>query len=129
MPALSEAEGTSAFMQHALDLARGALGATSPNPSVGAVVVKDGEIVGEGYSQPPPGDHAEVVALRQTGESARGAAMYVTLEPCAHFGRTPPCVDAIIEAGVAEVHYTMADPDPQVEGGGGRKLEAAGIAV
>ena len=116
-------------MQHALDLARGALGATSPNPSVGAVVVKDGEIVGEGFSQPPPGDHAEVVALRQTGESARGAAMYVTLEPCAHFGRTPPCVDAIIEAGVAEVHYTMADPDRQVEGGGGRKLEAAGIAV
>ncbi|MFB3092891.1 MAG: bifunctional diaminohydroxyphosphoribosylaminopyrimidine deaminase/5-amino-6-(5-phosphoribosylamino)uracil reductase RibD [Dehalococcoidia bacterium] len=129
MPALSEAEDTSDFMQRALELARGALGATSPNPSVGAVVVKDGEIVGEGYSQPPPGDHAEVVALRHTGESARGAAMYVTLEPCAHFGRTPPCVDAIIEAGVAEVHYTMADPDPQVEGGGGRKLEAAGIAV
>ncbi len=129
MPALSGAEGTSDFMQRALDLARGALGATSPNPSVGAVIVRDGEIVGEGCAQPPPGDHAETVALKQAGESARGAAMYVTLEPCTHFGRTPPCVDAIIEAGIAEVHYAMADPDPNVDGGGHRKLEAAGIAV
>lgn len=116
-------------MQRALDLARGALGATSPNPSVGAVIVRDGEIVGEGFTQPPPGDHAEIVALKQAGDSARGAALYCTLEPCPHFGRTPPCADAIIEAGVAEVHYAMADPDPNVDGGGRRKLEAAGIAV
>jgi diaminohydroxyphosphoribosylaminopyrimidine deaminase/5-amino-6-(5-phosphoribosylamino)uracil reductase len=129
MPALSGAEGTSDFMQRALDLARGALGATSPNPSVGAVIVRDGEIVGEGFTQPPPGDHAEIVALKQAGESARGAALYVTLEPCPHFGRTPPCADAIIEAGIAEVHYAIDDPDPQVDGGGRRKLEAAGIAV
>ena len=129
MPALSGAEGTSDFMQRALDLARGALGATSPNPSVGAVVVKGDKIVGEGFTQPPPGDHAEIVALKQAGESARGAALYVTLEPCPHFGRTPPCAEAIIEAGIAEVHYAMADPDPNVDGGGRRKLEAAGIAV
>ncbi len=129
MPALSGAEGTSDFMQRALGLARGALGATSPNPSVGAVIAKDGEIVGEGFTQPPPGDHAEIVALKQAGDSARGAALYCTLEPCPHFGRTPPCADAVIEAGIAEVHYAMADPDPKVDGAGRRKLEAAGIAV
>ncbi len=117
------------FMQRALELARGALGTTSPNPSVGAVIAKGDQIVGEGCTPPPPGDHAEIVALKQAGESARGAAMYATLEPCPHFGRTPPCVDAIIEAGIAEVHYAMADPDPQVDGGGRRKLEAAAIAV
>lgn len=117
------------FMQRALELARGAQGTTSPNPTVGAVIVKDGEIVGEGFTQPPPGDHAEIVALRRAGEGARGAVLYVTLEPCPHFGRTPPCADAIIEAGIAEVHYAMADPDPQVDGGGRRKLEAAAIAV
>ncbi len=117
------------FMQRALELAREALGTTSPNPSVGAVIVRDGEIVGEGFTQPPPGDHAEIVALKQADKSARGAALYVTLEPCPHFGRTPPCADAIIEAGIAEVHYAMADPDPQVDGRGHRKLEEAGIAV
>ena len=116
-------------MQRALELARGALGTTSPNPTVGAVIVRDGEIVGEGFTQPPPGDHAEIVALKQAGERARGAALYVTLEPCPHFGRTPPCADAIIEAGIAEVHYSMADPDPLVDGRGRRKLEDAGIAV
>jgi diaminohydroxyphosphoribosylaminopyrimidine deaminase/5-amino-6-(5-phosphoribosylamino)uracil reductase len=117
------------FMQRALELARDALGATSPNPTVGAVIVRDGQIVGEGFTQPPPGDHAEIVALRQAGEGARGATLYVTLEPCAHFGRTPPCADAVIEAGIAEVHYAMADPDPQVDGAGHRKLEAAAIAL
>jgi diaminohydroxyphosphoribosylaminopyrimidine deaminase/5-amino-6-(5-phosphoribosylamino)uracil reductase len=128
MPALSGVEGTD-FMQRALELARAAMGATSPNPTVGAVIVRDGEVVGEGFTQPPPGDHAEVVALKQADKSARGAALYVTLEPCPHFGRTPPCADAIIEAGVAEVHYAMADPDPLVDGRGHRKLEEAGIAV
>jgi diaminohydroxyphosphoribosylaminopyrimidine deaminase/5-amino-6-(5-phosphoribosylamino)uracil reductase len=117
------------FMRRALELACGALGTTSPNPTVGAVIVKDGEIVGEGFTQPPPGDHAEIVALKQAGESARGATLYVTLEPCPHFGRTPPCADAIIEAGIAEVHYALADPNPLVDGRGHRKLEAAGIAV
>ena len=128
MPALSGVEGTD-FMQRALELARAALGTTSPNPTVGAVIVRDGEVVGEGFTQPPPGDHAEVVALKQADKSARGAALYVTLEPCPHVGRTPPCADAIIEAGVAEVHYAMADPDPLVDGRGHRKLEEAGIAV
>jgi len=116
-------------MRRALELARRALGTTSPNPTVGAVIVKGGEIVGQGFTQPPPGDHAEIVALRQAGERARGATLYVTLEPCPHFGRTPPCADAIIEAGIAEVHYAMADPDPLVNGQGHRKLEAAGITV
>lgn len=117
------------FMQRALELACGAMGTTSPNPTVGAVIVRDGEVVGEGFTQPPPGDHAEVVALKQAGERARGATLYVTLEPCPHFGRTPPCADAIIEAGIAEVHYAMADPDPLVDGRGHRKLEDSGIAV
>ncbi len=117
------------FMQRALELAREALGTTSPNPTVGAVIVRDGETVGEGFTQPPPGDHAEIVALKQADKSARGATLYVTLEPCPHFGRTPPCADAIIEAGIAEVHYAMADPDPLVNGRGHRKLEDAGIAV
>ena len=126
---MSGAEGISEYMQRALELARAALGTTSPNPTVGAVVVKDGEIVGEGATQPPPGPHAEVVALEQAGERARGATMYVTLEPCPHQGRTPPCADAIIEAGIAEVRYAMADPDSLVDGGGHRALEAAGIRV
>ena len=117
-------------MQRALELARRALGAASPNPAVGAVIVApDGAIVGQGFTQPPPGDHAEIVALKQAGERARGATMYVTLEPCCHHGRTPPCTDAIVAAGVAEVHYATADPDPKVNGGGRRALEAAGIAV
>ena len=126
---MSGAEGTSEYMQRALELARAALGTTSPNPTVGAVIVAGGEIVGEGATQPPPGPHAEVVALEQAGERARGATMYVTLEPCPHQGRTPPCTGAIIEAGVAEVRYAMADPDPLVDGGGHRKLEEAGVRV
>ena len=121
---------TSDPMQRALELARGALGTTSPNPTVGAVLTgPDDAIVGEGFSQPPPGPHAEIVALRQAGPRARGATLYVTLEPCPHQGRTPPCTDAIIAAGVAEVRYSLADPDPRVDGGGHRALEAAGIRV
>ena len=102
------------FMAGALAEARCALGWTSPNPAVGAVVVRDGEVVGAGRTQPPGGNHAEVEALADAGEAARGATVYVTLEPCSHQGRTPPCVDALIEAGVEAVRYAVADPDPNV---------------
>lgn len=115
------------YMQHALSLAKLALGHTSPNPAVGAVVVKDGVVVGEGYTQPPGSDHAEVVALRQAGEKARGATMYVSLEPCCHYGRTPPCTQAILNAGIAEVHFPMSDPNPLVGGRGIAEMESAGI--
>ena len=116
-------------MQLALEEGRHALGWSSPNPAVGAVVVRDGEVVGTGRTQPPGGDHAEVGALRAAGERARGATAYVTLEPCAHTGRTPPCTSALIEAGVAAVRYAIGDPDPNVNGAGRSALEAAGIAV
>lgn len=116
-------------MQRALDLARNSTHYTSPNPTVGAVIVADGRIAGEGVTEPPPGAHAEVVALRAAGDSARGATMYVTLEPHSFHGRTPPCTDAIIAAGIAEVHYAAADPDPRTAGGGKRALEAAGVRV
>ncbi len=114
-------------MEIALSLAKRALGSTSPNPAVGAVVVKDGVVVGKGYTQPPGSDHAEVMALRQAGEKSRGAIMYVTLEPCCHFGRTPPCTEAIISSGVSEVHIAMLDPNPQVYGKGSAQLEENGI--
>lgn len=117
-------------MARALELAQRALGSTSPNPAVGAVVVApDGSVVGEGFTQPPPGPHAEVVALRMAREGARGAELYVTLEPCAHQGRTPPCTEAVIGAGISVVHAAILDPDPQVRGRGVRALEAAGIRV
>ncbi|MBT9160252.1 MAG: Riboflavin biosynthesis protein RibD [Dehalococcoidia bacterium] len=115
------------YMQHALSLAKKALGNVSPNPAVGAVVVNNGRIVGEGYTQPPGSPHAEIVALTQAGEAARGAAMYVTLEPCCHYGRTPPCTQAIITGGVEEVHMAMLDPNPLVSGKGRQQLEASGI--
>ena len=117
------------YMQRALALARQALGRVSPNPAVGAVLVRSGRVVGEGYTQPPGGPHAEIVALGQAGEAARGAALYVSLEPCCHHGRTPPCTEAIIAAGVAEVHLATLDPDPNVNGSGRDQLAAAGIAV
>ncbi len=116
-------------MSHALELARRAEGRVSPNPPVGAVLVRDGEVVGSGYTQPPGQSHAEVVALREAGEAARGAALYTTLEPCSHHGRTPPCTDAIIEAGVAEVHAAMLDPNPNVLGGGMAILVEAGVST
>ena len=116
-------------MERALELAEQALGAVSPNPAVGAVIVKDGRIVGEGRTQPPGQAHAEVVALAQAGEAARGAAMYVTLEPCAHHGRTPPCIDAVIEAGLSAVHVATLDPDPRTNGKGADLLRAANIEV
>lgn len=115
------------YMEYALSLARLAVGYTSPNPAVGAVVVKDGLIVGMGYTQPAGSYHAEVVALRQAGDKARGASMYVTLEPCCHYGRTPPCTRAIIDAGIAQVHIAMLDPNPLVSGRGVEQLNEAGI--
>ena len=117
------------LMHRALELARMSVGETSPNPPVGAVVVRDGRIVGEGRTQPAGEAHAEIVALRQAGELARGATLYVTLEPCSHYGRTPPCTDAIVAAGVVEVRASMADPNPQVGGRGLEALRKAGIAV
>ncbi len=119
----------SGHMQLALEEGRRALGWSSPNPAVGAVVVRAGEVVGAGRTQPPGGDHAEVGALRSAGARARGATVVVTLEPCAHTGRTPPCTEALIDAGVAAVRYAVGDPDPNVSGAGRRALEAAGIAV
>jgi diaminohydroxyphosphoribosylaminopyrimidine deaminase/5-amino-6-(5-phosphoribosylamino)uracil reductase len=123
------AERDRAFMAAALAAGRRALARTSPNPAVGAVLVRDGRIVGRGQTQPPGGPHAEIVALRDAGEAARGATLYVTLEPCVHHGRTPPCVDALIAAGVAEVHVALADPFPKVAGRGLARLREAGIGV
>ncbi len=117
------------FMGCALSLAKLALGYTSPNPAVGAVIVKEGIIVGLGYTQPPGSAHAEVMALLQAGEKARGATMYVSLEPCCYFGRTPPCTQAIIEAGISEVHVAMLDPNPLVSGKGLEELEKAEIKI
>ncbi len=117
------------YMSHALELARRAEGRVSPNPPVGAVLVKDGEIVGKGCTQPPGQSHAEIVALREAGDAARGAALYTTLEPCSHHGRTPPCTGAIIEAGVAEVHAAIVDPNPDVRGGGMAILAEAGLGT
>ena len=116
-------------MARALELAGRALGRTAPNPPVGAVIVRDGVIVGEGFHVAAGRPHAEAVALAQAGARARGATLFVTLEPCAHQGRTPPCVDAILAAGVSEVHYALGDPDPRVSGRGGRALEGVGIRV
>lgn len=116
-------------MGRALRLARAALGSTSPNPAVGAVVVRDGVAVGEGYTLPPGQAHSEVGALRQAGAAAQGATLYVTLEPCCHYGRTPPCTDAIISAGIGRVVYAAGDPNPRVAGGGVAALRDAGISV
>ena len=127
---MKAAVGTdAAFMGLALSLALKAVGSVSPNPPVGAVLVRDGEVVGEGYTQPPGQAHAEIVAIRQAGPRARGATLYTTLEPCNHQGRTGPCSEAIIEAGVVEVHSAVTDPNPRVKGGGLSRLSEAGIAV
>lgn len=116
-------------MARALRLARRGLCTTDPNPRVGCVLVRDGEIVGEGWHERAGGPHAEVHALVQAGERARGATAYVTLEPCCHHGRTPPCADALVAAGVARVVAAMVDPNPKVGGEGLARLVAAGIAV
>ena len=115
------------FMAYALSLAELALGYTSPNPAVGAVIERDGLVVGLGHTQQPGLEHAEIMALNQAGEMARGATLYVTLEPCCHHGRTPPCTEAIIKAGVSEVNIAVADPNPKVSGNGIECLKAAGI--
>jgi len=117
------------FMQLALTLGRRGQGRTWPNPAVGAVVVKDGVIVGRGWTQPGGRPHAEPEALKQAGEAARGATLYVTLEPCSHVGKSPPCADAIIAAGIARVVSAIEDPNPEVAGQGHAKLRAAGITV
>jgi diaminohydroxyphosphoribosylaminopyrimidine deaminase / 5-amino-6-(5-phosphoribosylamino)uracil reductase len=117
------------MMDLALSHARSALGRVAPNPAVGAVLVRDGHVVGTGATQPPPGPHAEIMALREAVDRARGADMYVTLEPCSHHGRTPPCADAIIAAGVRRVVAATCDPHPLVDGGGFEKLRSAGIEV
>ncbi len=117
------------YMKRALELARTRQGRTRPNPTVGAVLVKNGRIIGEGVHRRAGEPHAEIVALQQAGEEARGATLYVTLEPCSHHGRTPPCVDAIIAAGIKEVHMATIDPNPLVAGRGKARLEAAGIRV
>ena len=116
-----------AFMQLALDLAKQGEFTTTPNPSVGCVLVKDGKVVGKGFHAKAGEPHAEVMALREAGENARGATAYVTLEPCSHFGRTPPCAKGLVEAGVSKVIAAMCDPNPQVAGKGLQILTDAGI--
>jgi diaminohydroxyphosphoribosylaminopyrimidine deaminase/5-amino-6-(5-phosphoribosylamino)uracil reductase len=117
------------FMQLALTLGRRGLGRTWPNPAVGAVVVKDGLIVGRGWTQAGGRPHAEPVALALAGEAARGATIYVTLEPCSHFGKSPPCTDAVIAAGIKRVVSAIEDPNPEVAGQGHARLRTAGITV
>lgn len=117
-----------AFMGLALRLARRGLYTTTPNPRVGCVVVRDGQVIGTGYHERAGGPHAEVHALQSAG-NARGATVYISLEPCSHLGRTGPCCDALIQAGVARVVVAMSDPDPRVSGRGLQRLEAAGIQV
>lgn len=116
-------------MQRALELARLGEGRTAPNPPVGAVIVRDRQVVGEGHHARPGGPHGEVMALRDAGERARGATLFVTLEPCNHHGRTPPCTQAVIDAGISTVHVGVVDPNPHVAGHGIERLRAAGIRV
>src|SRR3984893_16263122 len=113
-------------MQHALTLARKSIGLASPNPHVGCLIVRDGQIVGEGFHQYEWRDHAEIVALKSAGEKARGATLYVNLEPCNHTGRTGPCTEAIIAAGIRRVVASMQDPNPATFGRGFARLRAAG---
>ena len=117
------------YLQLALEEAFFSIGISRPNPAVGAVVVKDGIVVGKGRTQSPGNAHAEVMALRDAGELARGAAIFVTLEPCCHYGRTPPCTKAIIDAGISKVYFAHADPNPLVRGKSRKILEEAGIEV
>jgi diaminohydroxyphosphoribosylaminopyrimidine deaminase / 5-amino-6-(5-phosphoribosylamino)uracil reductase len=116
-------------LDRALELAERGRGTTKPNPVVGAVIVRDGEVVGEGWHERPGGPHAEIAALEAAGDRARGSTLYLTLEPCAHHGRTPPCVDAVIEAGVARVVVAVGDPDERTNGRGFERLQAASVEV
>lgn len=117
------------YMAMALELAAQGAGGVSPNPMVGAVVVKEGRVVGQGFHQAAGGPHAEVLALEAAGPGAAGATLYVTVEPCNHYGRTPPCTAAILKAGVKRVVVAMADPNPEVKGGGNAFLQSRGVAV
>ena len=124
-----EKEVDAGHMRSALALARRGLGSTWPNPSVGCVIVRAGRVIGRGITAPGGRPHAEPRALAMAGEQTRGATVYVTLEPCCHWGRTPPCTDAMIEAGVARVVIAMRDPDPRVNGEGAARLREVGIKV
>jgi diaminohydroxyphosphoribosylaminopyrimidine deaminase/5-amino-6-(5-phosphoribosylamino)uracil reductase len=126
---VADREAEAAWMRRAVALAEGGRGATSPNPMVGAVLVRDGRVVGEGFHVAAGRPHAEAVALAAAGPLAEGATCYVTLEPCVHHGRTPPCVDSLLAAGVATVVVAMADPDPRVDGAGLDRLRAARVRV
>ncbi len=117
------------FMRQALRLARKGVGRTAPNPAVGAVVVRGTRVLGEGYHRAAGLPHAEVEAIRKAGKAANGADLYVTLEPCDHHGRTGPCTEAILAAGISRVAYAMEDPNPNVSGGGGQRLRKAGVGV
>ena len=117
------------YMQQAIELAELGRFTTTPNPNVGCVIVKDDQIIGKGYHQKAGQPHAEVYALRMAGDQAKGATAYVTLEPCSHFGRTPPCADALIQAGITRVIIAMQDPNPNVAGNGIKRLKDAGIDV
>ncbi|HUS24409.1 MAG TPA: bifunctional diaminohydroxyphosphoribosylaminopyrimidine deaminase/5-amino-6-(5-phosphoribosylamino)uracil reductase RibD [Candidatus Binatia bacterium] len=128
-PEPTDAADAARHMQRALALARRGLHTTHPNPRVGCVIVRDGKIVGEGFHERAGGPHAEIAALQAAGEGARGADVYVTLEPCCHSGRTGPCTDALVKAGVARVFAAMQDPNPRVAGHGAAALRAAGIPV
>ncbi len=116
-------------LARALELAERGRGGTAPNPVVGAVLVRDGAVVGEGWHERAGGPHAEIVALEAAGDDARGATLYVSLEPCAHHGRTPPCADALAAAGVTRVVAAVGDPNPKTNGAGFEQLRAAGIEV
>ena len=117
------------MMRAALALARRSLGRTWPNPAVGCVIVRDGRVIARGRTRDGGRPHAEADALAQAGEAARGATVYVTLEPCSHHGKSPPCADALVKAGVSHVISAIEDPDPRVKGQGHARLKAAGIAV
>jgi diaminohydroxyphosphoribosylaminopyrimidine deaminase / 5-amino-6-(5-phosphoribosylamino)uracil reductase len=117
------------YLEQALELAAKGFGRVSPNPAVGAVVVRDGEVIGRGYHTWSGVKHAEIIALEEAGEKAKGATLYVTLEPCSHQGRTPPCADAVVAAGIKQVVVAMQDPNPMVSGKGVARLRAAGVEV
>lgn len=117
------------YMRNALTLARRGLGQVWPNPAVGCVLVRDGDVIGRGWTQPGGRPHAETEALARAGDRAKGATAYVTLEPCSHHGRTPPCAQALIDAGITRAVIAVGDPDPRIDGGGLRMLSDAGISV